>query len=309
MIKAQSAKRELYSFKTGVSGLRTLGEALVWAEETFKTEGLPDPGHEALFIVAGLMGLRPTEVYLNRGSVIDVDRVQILRAWVTRRLGREPSQYITGSTEFRGLDLKVTPDVLIPRPETEILVSEAIAAIYSVTPLILDIGTGSGCIAVSMAKEVPGARVFATELSRAALKVADENAAIHKVAERIEFLEGDLFGPLEGLGLEASFDLVISNPPYVSRDEIQRLQPEVRLFEPEMALYGGYDGMEFMRRIVDRAPSYLKPGGALMLEIGYGQSEEVKKILKGSGRLTAPEIVKDYSGIKRIIKARKLDLG
>jgi release factor glutamine methyltransferase len=308
-MEARSVKSEVYSFNTGVSGLRTLGEALVWAEETLKTGGVPDPGHEALFIAAGIMGSKPTEVYLNRGSVIDLDRVRTLNEWVTRRLGREPSQYITGDTEFRGLEFKVNPDVLIPRPETEILVSEAIAAIDIASSLILDIGTGSGCIAVSVAMEVPGALVFATDLSGAALRVAEHNAARQNVAGRIEFLEGDLFGPLEGLGLEASFDLVISNPPYVSREELNRLQPEIRLFEPEMALYGGDDGMEFIRRIVDRAPSYLKPGGALMLEIGYGQSEEVKSILKGSGRLVAPEIIKDYSGIERVVKARKVHLG
>jgi release factor glutamine methyltransferase len=219
-MEAQSVKSEVYSFNTGVSRLRTLGEVLVWAEETLKTGGIPDPGHEALFIAAGIMGSKPTEVYLNRGSVIDVDRVRILNEWVTRRLGREPSQYITGDTEFRGLEFKVNPDVLIPRPETEILVSEAIAAIDIASPLILDMGTGSGCIAVSVAKEVPGALVFATDLSGGALRVAEHNAARQNVAGRIEFLEGDLFGPLEGLGLEASFDLVISNPPYVSRDEL-----------------------------------------------------------------------------------------
>jgi release factor glutamine methyltransferase len=305
-----SKKNEVLPSKTEARSARTLGEALVWAEKRLKSAGLPDPGvhdprHEALFMVADLMGLQPTEVYLKRGSVIDSDRFRTLRQWVERRLGREPSQYITGATEFRGLSFKVNPYVLIPRPETELLVCEGTGAIDSRSPLILDLCTGSGCIAVAMAKEVPGARIFALDISGPALRVAGENAAVHDVAYRIEFLEGDLFAPLKGRCLEASFDLILSNPPYVSGDELKRLKPEVRHFEPTMALYGGEDGLHFIRRIVNGAPDYLKPGGALILEIGYGQSEDVRIILEGSGKFDPPLTRKDYSGIDRFIKAQK----
>jgi release factor glutamine methyltransferase len=287
----------------------TLGEALHRTEQRLKSAGVPDPGKEALFMVAELMVLKPAEVYLKRETPVDPDRLRTLNEWVTRRLGREPLQYITGSCEFRGLGIKVSPDVLIPRPETELLVSEGITTVDSASPLILDLCTGSGCIAVAMAKEVPEARVFATDIGDGALRLAGENAAMHNVAGRIEFLEGDLFGALRGLGLEGSFDLIISNPPYVSGDEMNGLQPEIRLFEPYAALYGGEDGFHFIRRIVEGAPEFLRPGGALILEIGYGQSAGVGRMLKESENFEAVEIKKDLSGIDRILKARKSVFG
>lgn len=300
--------------KTRTPPVITLGEALKRAEEKLKSSGVPGPGREAQLMAAELLGLRPAEVYLKRAVEVRGERLGTLDEWVERRCAREPSQYITGSTGFRGLEIKVGPEVLIPRPETEQLAGEAIEAIEglkSSTPLVLDLCTGSGCIAVAIATEVKGARVFAMDLSPGALRVACENAAANGVRGRIEFLEGDLFAPLaplaplKGVELAGSFDLIVSNPPYVAGEELKRVEPEVRLFEPYIALYGGEDGLDFIRRIVAGAPDYLKPGGVLMLEIGYGQSKDVKSIIEGTGRFDACEVKKDLFGIDRIVRAQR----
>ncbi len=294
--------------KTRTPSVMTLGEALMRAEEKLKSSGVPGPEREAQLMAAELMGLRPAEVYLKRDLEVKGERLRTLDEWVERRCGREPSQYITGSTGFRGLEIKVNSEVLIPRPETEQLAGEAIGGLEGLkaaSPLVLDLCTGSGCIAVSIATEVKGARIFAVDLSPGALKVARENAAAHGVSGRVEFLEGDLFAPLKGLELGGSFDLIVSNPPYVAGEELKKVQPEVRLFEPYIALYGGEDGLDFIRRIVADAPDYLKPGGVLMLEIGYGQSGDVKSIIEGTGRYEACQVKKDFSGIDRIVRARR----
>lgn len=291
----------------------TLNGALARAEKILKTHGIPDPGREAQLMLADLMGLKPAEVYLKRDAEVGPERLETLNEWLERRCRREPLQYITGSTEFRGLRLKVNHNVLIPRPETELLAGEAIAACAaaaaakkkSSTPRVLDVCTGSGCIAVAVAKEAPGALIIATDISPNALKLARENASANGVAGRIKFLEGDLFKPLEERGLEASFDIVVSNPPYVPGDELKEAQPEVRLFEPYRALYGGQDGFYFFKRIAAGAPEYLRPGGVLLVEIGFGQSREAVKIISETGEFEAPGIIKDLSGIERIVRARK----
>jgi release factor glutamine methyltransferase len=296
--------------KTQRPSLMTLGGALARAEKILKTHGIPDPGREAQLMLADLLGLKPAEVYLERDAEINPERLLILNEWLQRRCRREPLQYITGSTEFRGLKIKVNHNVLIPRPETELLAGEVVAAAAaakkkSSSPRVLDVCTGSGCIAVAVAKEAPGARLIATDISPGALKLARENASANGVAGRIKFLEGDLFKPLEERGLEGSFDVVVSNPPYVPGDELKEAQPEVRLFEPYTALYGGEDGFYFLKRIVAGAPDWLRPGGVLLVEIGFGQSGEAIKIISEAGEFEAPGIIKDLSGIERIVRARK----
>ena len=182
---------------------------------------------------------------------------------IERRAQREPLQYITGRQEFWGLDFMVTPDVLIPRPETELIVETALAACQDRSrPLtIIDLCTGSGCIAISLAKELPAARIFATDTSAKALAVARENARRHGVSDRIRFLEGDLFGPLEELDLQGQVDIIVSNPPYVPSGDRPALQPEVRDYEPELALFAGPEGTEIHRRIIGTAPRFLKKNG------------------------------------------------
>jgi len=234
----------------------------------------------------------------------------------------EPSQYIIGEQEFWGLAFKVTRDVLIPRPETEILVEEAIKTVSSKSEVvsgnnniqltthdsrftILDLCTGSGCIAVSLAKEIPDCHIYAVDVSEKALYVARENAERHGgVADRINFLQGDLFGPLKCLKLVKRVDLIVSNPPYIAKTMMKDLQPEIRDYEPEIAVYAGEDGLDFYRRIISEAPKYLAKDGCILLEMGYGQAEEIKKLIEQHKAFEHIDIKKDFAGIDRVIKAQ-----
>ncbi len=201
----------------------------------------------------------------------------------------------------------VTPEVLIPRPETEFIIEAALSIIKNLAgPVrIIDLCTGSGCIAVSLAKEFPGARVLAIDKSAPALIIAKKNAAFHGVSNHIRFLEGDLFEPLEKSGNSVHMDLIVSNPPYVRRDELGMLQPEIRDYEPEMALIAGPEGTELAERIIKTAPAYLKKNGALIMEMGLGQAEALRNMADKTGAFTSPEIIKDLAGIERVFVVRK----
>jgi release factor glutamine methyltransferase len=226
---------------------------------------------------------------------------------IERRILREPLQYITGTQDFWGLPFSVTPDVLIPRPETEFVVEAALKAVSGLdTPVIVDLCTGSGCIAISLAKELPKARIFATDRSDRAVYMARENARKNGVADRIRFLEGDLFGPLEEMDLRGRIDGIAANPPYVRSGELTTLQPEVRDFEPEMALIAGPEGTEIAERIIHQAPEYLKPGGLLIMEMGIGQAAALRKIIEHTHQFGPIEIVKDLAGIERVITAKRM---
>jgi release factor glutamine methyltransferase len=220
---------------------------------------------------------------------------------------REPLQYITGLQEFWGLPFFVTPDVLIPRPETEFVVEAALkAASGNSAPVIVDLCTGSGCIAISLAKELPQARIFATERSGAALDIARRNARQNGVAERLEFLAGDLFIPLNRTDIVGRIDVITVNPPYIRTDELPALQPEVRDFEPEMALIAGPEGTEIAERIINAAATYLRPAGSLIMEMGIGQTEELRNFITPTDQyLTTIEVLKDLAGIERVIVAVK----
>jgi len=222
------------------------------------------------------------------------------------RAVREPLQYITGRQEFWGLDFTVTRDVLIPRPETELVVEAALAAAVGLpAPLIIDLCTGSGCIAVSLAKELPGARIIATDRSPEALAVARTNARKHLVAGRGLFVEGDLFGPLSGPDIAGRIDIITANPPYIREGELSSLQPEVRDFEPELALVAGPEGTEVAERIIRTAPEHLKSGGLLIMEMGIGQADGIRKIVDSTGRYLPPTVRKDLAGIERVIIVKK----
>lgn len=225
---------------------------------------------------------------------------------LTRRAVREPLQYIIGGQEFWGLGFTVTPDVLIPRPETELVVESAIEALSGIAaPLIVDLCTGSGCIAVSLAKEFPGAQVVATDRSVEALSVARTNAGRHGTADRIRFLEGDLFNPLAGLDVRGRADVITANPPYVRSGEFAKLQPEVRDFEPEIALVAGPDGTEVAERIILAAPDHLKQGAPLIMEMGIGQGEALEAVAEQTGAYASVRVLKDLAGIERVIIAKK----
>jgi release factor glutamine methyltransferase len=215
-------------------------------------------------------------------------------ALVQRRARREPVAIILGRREFWGLDFEVTPDVLVPRPETELLVEEALAFARSHgCRSAVDVGTGSGCIAVALACELPELRLTAVDMSRAALDVAARNAASHGVASRITFVQGDLLGPVSD-----PVDLIVSNPPYVAEVDAATLAPDVLQFEPHMALFGGRDGLDVLRRLFNDAHSRLAPDGRLIVEFGFGQDAQVRGLAIDSG-WDVIRIREDLQGIPR----------
>ena len=222
---------------------------------------------------------------------------------VERRFAGEPMQYIIGETEFYGLPFRVTPDVLIPRPETEHLVEKVLdLAVGFEQPRIVDVGTGSGAIAISLASKLARAAITAIDLSPAAIAVASENAHRNGVAARIRFLQGDLLAPVAA----EKFEIVVSNPPYVPATEHATLAAEVREYEPALALFAGEDGLSIYRRLIPQARSVLIPGGLLVFEIGFSQQEAVQALFAGSG-FDGIEFLTDLQGIPRVACAQRLD--
>jgi release factor glutamine methyltransferase len=218
-----------------------------------------------------------------------------------RRLTREPLQYILGHQEFYGLEFELTPDVLIPRPETEILVERAIEFLKSQSqPKFCEIGVGSGCISISVLHNVRTAKAFAGDISLKAIKVARANAVKHAVDDRIEFVESDVYSNIP----ETQFDAILSNPPYVPEIDLDTLQPEVRDFEPQLALTSGTQGLNVITRLIRQAPEFLKPGGMLIFEMGFNQSPAVSEMFDTAVWQTF-EILPDLQGIPRIAVAVK----
>ena len=276
-----------------------------WADERFKKEGLTTPRLDAEVLLAETLGRDRVGLYTHFDQPLKPDELARFKKIILRRLRREPVAYILGRREFWSLPFKVTPDVLIPRPETEVLVAEALKTLAQINgkeSLLLEIGTGSGAISVALAKELPAVRVVATDLSAKALSVAGENALQHGVRERVHFLQGDLFQPLQK---GSKFSLVITNPPYIPRGKYPSLIPEVRDFEPRIALDGGVDGLDFFRRVLSQVGSFLHPGDWFLGEIGEGQDQNILKIAEKGRDLDGFDFVKDLAGIKRVFKARK----
>lgn len=286
--------------------LMTIGQALKKTADRLTLARIPDADVEAEYFLTHLLACRRHELFINGQRLLTASENAAIEDFIKRRLKREPIQYIIGSVDFHGLEFKVTRDVLIPRPETELLVDEAAKAVLShgQDAAAVDLCTGSGCVAVALAVVAPKITVYAVDVSPAALKIAQENADRRGVAGRVRFAQGDLFTPLDNLIPKASAYIIVSNPPYVSEDDYNRLQPEIRLFEPRSALVSGQDGLEFYRRIIKGAPDYLSRNGLLMMEIGYGQADRIKEIIEADGRYEAFEAVRDLAGIERVLKAR-----
>lgn len=285
----------------------TVGEALTWAVKKLEEFKIPDAREEAEFLLTHLLKRKRYELYLNSSLTLTDAEEEDFLSFIERRANREPAQYITGETEFRGLAFKVTMDTLIPRPETELLIDEAIEAARAFKDkalTIIDLCTGSGCIAVSAAVELPESVVYATDISKAALVVAEENAERNGVAGRIMFIEGDLFWPLRDTGFKGAH-IIVTNPPYVAETEKESLAPEVKDFEPHAALFGGTDGLAFIKRIIKKAPDFLLPGGYLIMEIGWDQAEKVKGLFEADGRYEGVRVRRDYGGVERIVVGRK----
>lgn len=282
-------------------------EALKWATEILSLAGVPEPEADTQVLLAHVLGISRPEVFLSGSRILLPDEENRLKKYIRDRAGRMPLQYILGEQEFWSLLFKVTPDVLIPRPETEILVETVLKRFKREAPVpgdfaALDLCTGSGILAIVLAKELR-CPFYATDISRSALCVAEENAKKHGVISSITFLEGDLFEPFRGK--KGLFHLIVSNPPYVPGDVLSDLMPEVKDYEPRRALDGGLDGLSTIREIIDQAPLYLKDDGWIFLEIGQGQSRAVREVLGKGGAFGSISVVPDYSGIDRIVCAQR----
>ena len=267
----------------------------------FASKGLENARLQAELLLAAVLGVKRLDLYLQFERPLHRSEVDRYREYVRQRLRRVPVQYITGVAAFRHLELAVTPAVLIPRPETEVLVEVALELLPE-GGRVLDLCCGSGAVALSLAHEAAAAQVAAADVSAAALAAAKANGLRCGLAERVEWHCGDLFAPL---GSIAPFDLIAANPPYVRRRDLAQLAPEVRDYEPQLALDGGEDGLAYHRRIAQEAADFMRPGGYLLLEVGDGQSAAVADLLTRSERLTAVEVRPDLNQIPRVVVAQR----
>lgn len=287
---------------------RTVGDLLSWTEGHFRRLGIATPRLDAELLLASVLGVGRLELYTGYGQLVEPDERRRFRELVKRRARREPVAYLLGEKEFYSLAFRVTAAVLIPRPETEHLVDEALDILRPRTaqrPLrVLDLGTGSGNVAISIAVHCPEALVDAVELSPGALAVAEENVRRHGVERRVRLLEGDFFEPLEGQ--RELYQVIVSNPPYVSAQEMAELMPDVRLHEPREALVpagsAGGDGLGAYRTIAARVRQFLAPSGRLLVEVGEGQAPEVARMLQAAG-LGSRRTARDYGGHDRVVVA------
>lgn len=285
----------------------TIKEALAEAQETLRAAGLEQARREATSLLGLTIARDRTFLLTHPEAVLTAEQVGNFRAYMLRRAAREPLQYIVGHQEFYGLDFQVTPDVLIPRPETELLVEIVLNLLKGIKePTVCDVGTGSGCIIISLLYHLPVLRGVALDLSTAALAVARRNAEQHKVLSRLTLEQSDFFDKLAEIS-SPRFSVIVSNPPYVDEKEIADLQPEVRDYEPHMALApADGDGLSLIRRLLSESPRYLAPGGYLIFEIGYNQATRVEELID-SRVWTLLAIHRDLQGIPRTVVVRLND--
>ncbi len=280
----------------------TVGRLLTWTDQFFSQKGARSPRLDAELLLAHALHCSRMEIYTRYHDVPGEEERQRFRELVRKRSDGCPVAYLVGRKEFFSLSLEVNSSVLIPRPATETLVMECLKLARDVTaPRILDLGTGSGNIAIAVARNTPHAQVTATDISPAALEVARRNAAANNVAERIRFLQGDLFGPIPK---GDRFQFIVSNPPYVSDDEWNRLEVNVRDYEPRSALQAGAKGLDIIERLIRDAPPFLEPGGYLMFEIAPGHDEAVRHLLKSVQGFEVGSTFLDGDGLARVAWAR-----
>lgn len=280
----------------------TLLDMLQRAVGYLEEKGIDSPRLDAEVLLADLLGCQRIDLYLQFERPVTPDEQSAYRERIRRRAAHEPVAYITGKKEFWSIELSVNADVLIPRPETETLVEQAVQRLReSGAKRIVDIGTGSGCVAIALATELPEARLIATDVSPAAVRVARANAEAAGVAERVAVREGSL---LEAVP-ERPLDAVVSNPPYIPTAEVATLMPEVRDFEPALALDGGADGLTVVTALVRDAGAALAPGGWLLLETAFDGAEAVAAVLAESGAFEAIETVPDLAGQPRVVCGRR----
>ena len=290
---------------SGEATVHTIAEAINEAASVLRAAGVSEARREAGSLLEHATGRDRTFLITHGDESLTTDDAQRFREWVARRAAGEPLQYITGRQEFYGLDFEVTPEVLIPRPETELLVETALELLRETeAPIICDVGIGSGCIAVALLNKRRDARAVGLDISPAALAIAARNAARHGVAERLTLLASDCFASLdENERDRARFSLIVSNPPYVVESDMEGLQREVREHEPHVALTPGGDGLSIIRRVIDESPRHLARGGHLLLEIGFNQHEQVARLINPH-TWTLLRIHKDLQGIPRTVALR-----
>ncbi len=285
----------------------TIKKLLEWVSGYLEEKGVDSPRLSAELLLGHVLELERIQLYTLFDRAVDPPKLAQLRELVKRAGEHEPVAYLVGRCEFYSLPLTITPDCLIPRPETESLVEKAILFLRQRdgTQHVLDLCTGSGCIAAAIAKNVKEASLIATDISDAAMKVAAENIEKLKLAEKVKLLCGDLFDPIiEGLDA-ARFDLIVTNPPYVSEPEYKALDRNVKDYEPAHALLAGADGLDVYKRILEQVDDFLKPDGALMMEIGYAQGPAIGKLLENTGIFKTITIEKDFANNDRIAIAKK----
>jgi release factor glutamine methyltransferase len=329
-----------------VKNIISIQSAIEKAISLLKRKNIESPRLTAEILISHVLSLSITDLYLKRDNLISDDEFRKFWELIIARSKRFPIQYLTQEVDFLGLKLKIKEDVFIPRPETEILTLKAISILKNMfinkniynnrnikankkirknnhltssnekKLLVLDIGTGCGAIGLAIAKNIPGCFVYATDISKKALKVAKTNAFNLNLSDRIKFFKGYLFEPLPS-NLKLRFDLIISNPPYVPISKFKELQPEIRKYEPKVALLGGEDGLFYYREIISNSLNFLRKDGHLLLEIGYNQSKKIEKIVKDiksksqfffkNQRYKIKEIIKDLSKIDRVVVIQKME--
>jgi|LGVE01.1.fsa_nt_gb release factor glutamine methyltransferase len=297
--------------KTSAHGW-TILNILKWTASYFQTHDIDSPRAAAEILLAHALKLNRIELYMRYDQPLFKKELALFKALIKRRIAREPIAYIVGVKEFWSMDIAVTRDVLIPRPETEHLVEAALSLLPPIDCLdcsrnipkrILELGTGSGAIICALASQRPEHIFIASDRSIKAVELAAKNAKHHNLNKKIMFFSGDWFMPLKDD--THLFDMIISNPPYINTRLINKLQPEISMYEPVVALDGGKDGLCRLRHIIYCAHTYLKPGGSLLLEIGHDQEENVLGIINSCGHYEQVVFIKDYSGHPRVVQMKK----
>jgi release factor glutamine methyltransferase len=286
----------------------TILTLLKWTTAYFKSHHVEQPRATAEILLAHTLGVGRVDLYVQYERLLEEEELGRFKGYIRRRTQREPVAYIVGKKEFWSMDFEVAPGVLIPRPETETLVEAVLMAVpeepTAASLRILDLGTGSGAVIVAVASERPGHEFYAVDRSQEVLAAAHNNARAHGLDKTITFLQGDWFDPVRELG--SRFDVIVSNPPYISTPELEGLPPEISRHEPREALDGGPDGLDPIRLIVREASDYLAPGGWLLFEIGHDQWDRVEKLIFSAKAYRDIDVVKDYGGRDRVARARRI---
>jgi release factor glutamine methyltransferase len=281
----------------------TIRRVIAWASDDLKKRGLSSPRLDVELLLGLVLKMTRVQLIIDADRPLAQEELDRYKALHKRRRAGEPVAYLTGVREFYGRPFRVDARVLVPRPDTEILVETALARTrhVSLSARVLDLCTGSGCVAISLGRERPTTRVLAVDISPGALTLAQENA-LRLGAVNVGFLLGDLFAPLGASGrtARARFDLITANPPYIPDEEIPTLQQDVRDFEPKLALAGGPDGLDIVRRIIAEAPAHLEEGGCLAIEVAFGQAPAARDLFEGRG-FRSIEIARDLGGVERVV--------